>query len=129
MLLNLILSHCASVKMMHWMSKSYGQHEALGSLHAALESQGDKLAEALIGASQVSGKKASTLTQFVQNKSGDAFANFYTSKHACVSTLQKMHDQLKLEVRPALADDSLQSIVDDAITAYRVCIYLCSMTA
>jgi len=122
--LNLILSYQASVKMMHWMTSTYGHHRALDSLHSAIGAHGDRLAETLIALSPPS-KNAHTPKGAAELQG--KFSNLYTPRQTCVATLRSMHDHLASEVRPRLPDESARSILDDIVNAVRTCMYLCAM--
>ena len=132
--LNLLLSYQASVKMMHWMTSTYGHHRALDDLHAALGAHGDRLAETLLAItplppplSRSSSSKGSAAAAGAAAELQAKFANLYTPRQTTVATLTAMHDHLVGEVRPRLPDESARSILDDIVNAVRTCMYLCAM--
>lgn len=122
--LNLILSYQASVKMMHWMTSTYGHHRALDELYSAIGTHGDRLAETLLALAPP-GRHAHTPKGAAELQA--KFANLYAPRQTCVVTLRAMHDHLATEVRPRLPDESARSILDDLVNAVRSCMYLCAM--
>jgi len=120
-LLGELLSLQSSVKMMHWTTKSYAQHEALDNLYGIINSKGDELVESLMGMFK--------LPAIVQvSASGDkTFANWSKAGKSVPETLQAMHDHL-VQIRGMLPDETSKSIMDDIIVAFRVAKFVCSMS-
>lgn len=109
-----ILSIQSSVKLMHWTTKSYATHQALGALYAAIEPRSDQLVESMMGLG---------LDQKI-NMSG-ALTNWSAKSKDIPQSLVDMHDKL-VSFRKSI-DASLQSILDEIVNEFRVAMFLCKM--
>lgn len=115
--MNTLLSMTMNVKMMHWLAKSYVEHEALGKLYEEMDDNIDKLVESLMG---LKGHRDLSQLKNIQ------CANYWSPKKSFKHSLEDMHDEL-VQMRSKLPDDSAQSIMDDIINSFRVAKYLVSM--
>lgn len=113
-ILTTVLTLTATVKMMHWQTKSYAQHKALDDLHDSLTESGDALVESVMG------NKASAATHYPQTID-------LVQGASVPDTLIKMQSVLQF-MRTSLNDPSSESIVDDMINAVRVATYLSNMS-
>jgi hypothetical protein len=116
-IVNTLLSIQTSVKCMHWMSKTYVEHEALGRLYSEMDSHIDRLVESVLG---MKGQRDMAQVKSIP------FTNWWSPKKSSGAILSEMHDAL-IAMRGNLPDESTQSISDDIINAVRVAMYLVGM--
>jgi len=114
------LSILNQIKIFHWQTKSYAEHQALGSLYETLDGLVDEFVEVFSG-SRGQVPKAQDLFK--------ATAKNYESNEACMAYLDEARDFLTNEVKSFLTEDDseLYNIRDEMLAAVNKTKYLLSL--